>query len=88
MVGDLQGGLGMGRLRFMDAPPPWRHQAAMVWIEKGRNTSQIPHLVLCEQDKASDEDVDNVSQTRVLEKFGNLTSKKQERPSLKRSPEQ
>lgn len=30
-------------------------------------------LVLCEQDKASDEDVDNVSQTRVLEKFGNLT---------------
>lgn len=47
-----------------------------------------PHLVLCEQDKASDEDVDDVSQTRVLEKFGNLTSKKQERPSLKRSPEQ
>lgn len=30
-------------------------------------------LVLCEQDKSSDEDVDDVSQTRVLEKFGNLT---------------
>lgn len=45
-------------------------------------------LVLCEQDEASDQDVDDVSQTRVLEKFGNLTSKKQERPSLKRSPEQ
>lgn len=47
-----------------------------------------PYLVLCEQDEASDQDVDDVSQTRVLEKFGNLTSKKQERPSLKRSPEQ
>lgn len=87
-MGDLQGGLGIGKLRCMGALPLWRHQAAMVWTEKRVRHTPDPHLVLCEQDKASDEDVDDVSQTRVLEKFGNLTSKKQERPSLKRSPEQ
>lgn len=30
-------------------------------------------LVLCKQDEASYEDVNGASQTRVLEKFGNLT---------------
>lgn len=46
------------------------------------------HLVLREQNEACHQDINDVSQTRVLEKFGNLTSKKQERPSLKRGPEQ
>ena len=46
------------------------------------------HLVLREQDEACHQDINDVSQTRVLEKFGNLTSKKQERPSLKRGSEQ
>lgn len=30
-------------------------------------------LVLGEQDETGDQDVDDVTQTRVLEKFGNLT---------------
>lgn len=60
----------------------------MVWLEKGLRHIPDSYLILCEQDKASDEDVDDVSQTRVLEKFGNLTSKKQERQSLNRGSEQ
>lgn len=46
-----------------------------------------PHLVLGEQDEPCYQDINDVSQTRVLEKFGNLTSKKQEKRSLKRGPE-
>lgn len=41
------------------------------------------YLILGEQDQPGHQDIDNIAQTRVLEKFGNLTSKKQEKRSLK-----
>lgn len=63
---------------------PQKGQAALVCRERG---GAPPHLVLCEQDEPCYQDIDDVSQTRVLEKFGNLTSKKQEKRSLKRGPE-
>lgn len=42
-----------------------------------------PYLILSEEDQPGHQDIDNIAQTRVLEKFGNLTSKKQEKTSLK-----
>lgn len=42
-----------------------------------------PYLILSEENQPGHQDIDNISQTRVLEKFGNLTSKKQEKTSLK-----
>lgn len=41
------------------------------------------YLILSEENQSSHQDIDNIAQTRVLEKFGNLTSKKQEKTSLK-----
>lgn len=49
-----------------------------------RQAQQSPaYLILGEQDQPGHQDIDNIAQTRVLEKFGNLTSKKQEKRSLK-----
>lgn len=42
-----------------------------------------PYLILGEENQPGHQDIDNIAQTRVLEKFGNLTSKKQEKTSLK-----
>lgn len=42
-----------------------------------------PYLILSEKNQPGHQDIDNIAQTRVLEKFGNLTSKKQEKTSLK-----
>lgn len=42
-----------------------------------------PYLILSEENQPGHQDIDNIAQTRVLEKFGNLTSKKQEKTSLK-----
>lgn len=42
-----------------------------------------PYLILGEENQPGHQDIDNIAQTRVLEKFGNLTSKKQEKRSLK-----
>lgn len=64
--------------------PPQKGQVALVCRERGGAPA---HLVLCEQDEPCYQDINDVSQTRVLEKFGNLTSKKQEKRSLKRGPE-
>lgn len=41
------------------------------------------YLILGEENQPGHQDIDNIAQTRVLEKFGNLTSKKQEKTSLK-----
>lgn len=41
------------------------------------------YLILSEENQPGHQDIDNIAQTRVLEKFGNLTSKKQEKTSLK-----
>lgn len=84
MVGDLQSGLRMDRVRCMGASHP--REGRRHWCA-GKGVGPPPHLVLCEQDEPCDQDVNDVSQTRVLEKFGNLTSKKQEKRSLKRGPE-
>lgn len=89
MVGDLQSGLRMDRVRCMAPATPERAGGTGVQ-GKGWASSfspSPPHLVLCEQDEPCYQDINDVSQTRVLEKFGNLTSKKQEKRSLKRGPE-
>lgn len=49
----------------------------------GQAQQSPAYLILGEQDQPGDQDIDNIAQTRVLEKFGNLTSKKQEKRSLK-----
>lgn len=83
MVGDLQSGLRMDRVRCMGASHPG--EGRQHWCA-GEGVGS-PHLVLREQDEPCYQDINDVSQTRVLEKFGNLTSKKQKKRSLKRGPE-
>lgn len=85
MVGDLQGGLRVDRERYVGTSHPG--EGGQRWRAGEGGPPPTPHLVLREQDEACYQDINDVSQTRVLEKFGNLTSKKQERPSLKRGPE-
>ena len=89
VVGNLQGGLRMDRVRYAGTSHPGGNAGSAEFCGGGRwgNLPPPPHLVLREQDEACYQDINDVSQTRVLEKFGNLTSKKQERPSLKRGPE-